>query len=230
MEKSKISNQRLNKHKIECNQLNSKMTRTISIIKEIKPMCNQIDNIVISYSDKIYEIYSELEKNNIDFWDSSFELRDAIILHLKEKLGSGLENVITIGGKISSLQHSNDLSRSTKWRKNKQIKKAIERLHETNEYIQNYDIKENLNQTLLSYYKNMMPETLKENDLIVSYFKMKANIRQLGIENELICEPEIVSIIKIKEEQIKSFEEKSQSTLDSIYEDLGVSPKKKIKK
>ena len=59
---------------------------------------------------------------------------------------------------------------------------------------------------------------------------MKANIRQLGIENELICEPEIVSIIKIKEEQIKSFEEKSKSTLDSIYEDLGVSPKKKIKK
>ena len=230
MEKSKISNQRLNKHKIECNQLKFATQKSINIIKELKPTCNQLDNITASYSDKIYEIYSELEKNNIDFWDNSFELRDAVLLHLKEKLGVGLSSILLIGTKIASLKQDKHLSRSSKWRKNKQIRFATEKLHISNEYIRNYDIKLNINETLLSYYNNMIPETLKENDLIVSYFKMKANIRQLGIENELICEPEIVSIIKIKEEQIKSFEEKSQSTLDSIYEDLGVSPKKKIKK
>ena len=39
-----------------------------------------------------YEIDTELELQSIDFWSDNFELRDALILHLKEKMGNFLRS------------------------------------------------------------------------------------------------------------------------------------------
>lgn len=222
MEKSEKSIQRLNKHKIECNKLSDIISRTTKLVQEIKPTTPDIINIAETYRDKIIEIDRELELQSIDFWSDSFELRDAIILHLKEKMGEGLTSVIYVGSKILAMSKAEFIKKSTRKRKNNKINNVALRSNKSNNYIENYNLKENINETLLTYFLNIDSELLRPNDLTKTYLKMKENARTLGIDKEINIEPELIKLIEYKEQISENFETKSKNKLKEIYKELGI--------
>lgn len=222
MKKSKKSNQKLNKHKVECNELSSIISRTTRVVQELKPTTPDIINIAETYRDRIYEIDRKLELQSIDFWSDSFELRDAIILHLKEKLGIGIADILYVGSKVLSMSQVEIINKNTRKRKNNQINKKSLKANEASNYIKEYNLKESINETLLTYFLNIDSELLKPNDLTNTYLKMKENARMLGIDNEITIEPELIKLIEYKEKISENFENNSKNMLKEIYKELGV--------
>ncbi len=213
MQKSKKSGKRLDKHQTDCNGLSNRINKVSKTIKELRPSTKDIDNIAETYRNKLLEIDRELEQESIDFWDGKFELRNAIVFSLKEKLGIGLSNILHVAVQVSSIKSDEEMSRSTKKRRGRYINKAIFNLHEANISIENYDIRKNINETLLTYFLN----SEYKNNFFQIYLKMKENIETLGIE-EFCIDSEIKEILEYRESKKTNY--KKDELLKELYPEL----------
>lgn len=203
MEKNKKSESKLNRHQSECNGLSKRIKRTTRIINEIRPNTKEMDNIAETYRNKILEIDRELEDQSIDFWSKDFELREAIVFSLQEKLAVGLSNILHVATQVMKLSTTEEITKTAKRRRNKYINEAILNLYNANSSIKNYNIKDNINETILIYF--LKSENLNSDNIAKKYLRIKEIIKKLGIENYCV-EPEVLQIISYRKENKDSRE------------------------
>lgn len=213
MQKSKKSLKRLDKHQTDCNGLSNRINKMIKIIKEIRPNSKDIINIAETYRNKILEIDRELSNKSIDFWDGNFELRKAIDFDLKEKLGIGISNILNIATQVISIEETENITKSCKNRRCRYITKAIFNLNEANSHISNYNIEDNINKSLLTYFINVE----YKNNFFQIYKKMRDNLECLDIDYTFI-EPEIFKIIEYREKNKNNYNK--ENLLKDLYPEL----------
>ena len=213
MEKSKKSLKRLDKHQTDCNGLSNRLNKTINLIKTIRPSTKDMHNIVAAYRNKVLEIDKELEQESIDFWDGDFELRKVVIFKLQEYLGIGMSNILRVGEHVLSISKEKDMTKTTKKRKSRYINKAIFNLDTAIAYIENYNIKDNINETLLEYFIN----TEYKNNLFQIFSKMKENLEFLGLKDQYF-ESEVLKIIEYREQNKNNYNK--DELLKELYENL----------
>ena len=155
MEKNSLT--RLNDYKIETNQIISGIGETTYYLNSIKSRYINAENIGKSYENKVYKIYTDLEKKGIDFWSDEFEFREAILSYLQTRLFYGaiiLKNIELniLDNKLKSL-----VNKRISIGKTSKIMSELEKIHVANEKIIEYDIDNNLLDTLIEHFI-IMPE------------------------------------------------------------------------
>ena len=198
MTTKEISNNRLNNHKTKTNELIIPIEGIIKHLSYIDPIYSKINNSVETYRDKIFDIYSSLEKQSIDFWSEEFSLGDLIRYHLEDKMYHNVEDLLLVATEITSKKNIIPL------RKKKKMSQ-ITKLNTTDKYIKNYDININMYDTLTWYYNNIAVNKFKPKEIIYSYINIKLCLKKIGIEHELNEEQErnILEIIEQKENECK---------------------------
>ena len=197
--KNSKSTERLNNYKIETNKIVPSIEELTYNLNKINSKHINIENIGKAYTNKVYKIYTSLESKGIDFWSDDFELREAILNHLQTKLyyGAVLLKYIDIEilkGKAKSLENKRiSITKISK------MQSEIEKINKIAAAIKEYDINNNLEDTLIEYFV-MMPEEDEQIDLKASYEKMKENINEIGVTQ---ISPKIDAFIKLAITQIE---------------------------
>lgn len=196
------SNKRLNEHKIKINTIIRPIEQCLKQLKNINEDYLNINNIVETYNDKVFEISNELEKQGIDFWSNSFPLRDAILIQLRGYLIESYVNLELIVNEIITVPKLALKSKILNNLSMKKLEPKVKRISELEEITKNYEIKDNLREMLEFFYKNIPVETLLPGDAIGLYLQMKENIKQLNLQGDLSkYESKILKVIKVKEEE-----------------------------
>lgn len=217
MKNIKTSNERLNKHKTDTNEMINENKKAIKTLTKVNPKYQSIDNIPKIYMDKIHEIYNDLNKESIDFWSNDFILREPILFHLKVKTFESTVHLKLILEKIILLPNitiKNPLLNEIVF---KNMQKEIEKINEIKEYIKNYSIKENLIDTLIDYFENVPIEIMSPGDITIIYYKIKENIEALNlkvIDDEK--EQDILKIVFKKEEKCIEYNKEKQILNDQL--------------
>ncbi len=192
MTRNENSNIKLNNHKTETNELIQLINQIIEHISKVNPRYSSINNVVITYRDKIFDIYSSLEKQSIDFWSNEFLLSDAILKHLEFKVYDNINLLLSL---------ATDISKNRVLHKKVIEQKRIKEIESINAYIKNYDIKNNLYETLVEYYSDIVVNQLKPKDTIFSYIIIQSCLKDLKMDNILNKEQKrkIIQIIEQRE-------------------------------
>ena len=202
MKNIKTSNERLNKHKTDTNEMINENKKAIKTLTKVNPKYQSIDNIPKIYMDKIHEIYNDLNKESIDFWSNDFILREPILFHLKVKTFESTVHLKLILEKIILLPNitiKNPLLNEIVF---KNMQKEIEKINEIKEYIKNYSIKENLIDTLIDYFENVPIEIMSPGD----------NLKVIDDEKE----QDILKIVFKKEEKCIEYNKEKQILNDQL--------------
>lgn len=223
MKRDSNSNQRLNEHKVETNSLIRPIDDLIKQLGRINPKYFKVDNIVETYRDKVYSIYNDLEKNNIDFWNNDFLLSDAILKYLDSRVIEGTQLLIDLSSEIANKSNKLIFIVSSSQ------KQSIEKYKKLNNEINEYNIKESLYKTLIEYYQNMRVTNLKPKDIVISYIIIKGCIKDLKIEKTIDKnkEKEIINEIAKKEKECLDYRKKLEEVLKIIE---SINDEEKIKK
>lgn len=213
------SNKRLNEHKIKINTIIRPIEQCLKQLKNINEDYLNINNIVETYNDKVFEISNELEKQGIDFWSNSFPLRDAILIQLRGYLIESYVNLELIVNEIITVPKLALKSKILNNLSMKKLEPKVKRISELDEITKNYEIKDNLREMLEFFYKNIPVETLLPGDAIGLYLQMKENIKQLNLQGDLSkYESKILRVIKVKEEECEENMEKIIEVLKTCEE------------
>lgn len=213
------SNKRLNEHKIRINTIIRPIEQCLQQLKNINEDYLNINNIVETYNDKVFEISNELEKQGIDFWSNSFPLRDAILIQLRGYLIESYVNLELIVNEIITVPKLALKSKILNNLSMKKLEPKVKRISELDEITKNYEIKDNLREMLEFFYKNIPVETLLPGDAIGLYLQMKENIKQLNLQGDLSkYESKILRVIKVKEEECEENMEKIIEVLKTCEE------------
>ena len=213
------SNKRLNEHKIKINTIIRPIEQCLKQLKNINEDYLNINNIVETYNDKVFEISNELEKQGIDFWSNSFPLRDAILIQLRGYLIESYVNLELIVNEITTVPKLALKSKILNNLSMKKLEPKVKRISELDEITKNYEIKDNLREMLEFFYKNIPVETLLPGDAIGLYLQMKENIKQLNLQGDLSkYESKILRVIKVKEEECEENMEKIIEVLKTCEE------------
>lgn len=213
------SNKRLNEHKIKINTIIRPIEQCLQQLKNINEDYLNINNIVETYNDKVFEISNELEKQGIDFWSNSFPLRDAILIQLRGYLIESYVNLELIVNEIITVPKLALKSKILNNLSMKKLEPKVKRISELEEITKNYEIKDNLREMLEFFYKNIPVETLLPGDAIGLYLQMKENIKQLNLQGDLSkYESKILRVIKVKEEECEENMERIIEVLKTCEE------------
>lgn len=213
------SNKRLNEHKIRINTIIRPIEQCLQQLKNINEDYLNINNIVETYNDKVFEISNELEKQGIDFWSNSFPLRDAILIQLRGYLIESYVNLELIVNEIITVPKLALKSKILNNLSMKKLEPKVKRISELEEITKNYEIKDNLREMLEFFYKNIPVETLLPGDAIGLYLQMKENIKQLNLQGDLSkYESKILRVIKVKEEECEENMERIIEVLKTCEE------------
>lgn len=213
------SNKRLNEHKIKINTIIRPIEQCLKQLKNINEDYLNINNIVETYNDKVFEISNELEKQGIDFWSNSFPLRDAILIQLRGYLIESYVNLELIVNEIITVPKLALKSKILNNLSMKKLEPKVKRISELDEITKNYEIKDNLREMLEFFYKNIPVETLLPGDAIGLYLQMKENIKQLNLQGDLSkYESKILRVIKVKEEECEENMERIIEVLKTCEE------------
>lgn len=213
------SNKRLNEHKIKINTIIRPIEQCLKQLKNINEDYLNINNIVETYNDKVFEISNELEKQGIDFWSNSFPLRDAILIQLRGYLIESYVNLELIVNEIITVPKLALKSKILNNLSMKKLEPKVKRISELEEITKNYEIKDNLREMLEFFYKNIPVETLLPGDAIGLYLQMKENIKQLNLQGDLSkYESKILRVIKVKEEECEENMERIIEVLKTCEE------------
>lgn len=213
------SNKRLNEHKIKINTIIRPIEQCLQQLKNINEDYLNINNIVETYNDKVFEISNELEKQGIDFWSNSFPLRDAILIQLRGYLIESYVNLELIVNEIITVPKLALKSKILNNLSMKKLEPKVKRISELDEITKNYEIKDNLREMLEFFYKNIPVETLLPGDAIGLYLQMKENIKQLNLQGDLSkYESKILRVIKVKEEECEENMERIIEVLKTCEE------------
>ena len=205
------SNKKLNEHKTKTNELIRPINNIIKNLSNLNPTYSKIENIVEAYRDKIYEIYTDLDKQGIDFWSDDFLLGDIIRYHLETEMYYSIEELFDLATSITS-------KRKIVGFINKAKKQSIDKLLQKNEYIKNYNINANIYESLLWYYNIIEASRFQPKEIIYSYigvkncFKLIKNCNALSKEQE----KEIIQIIERKELECIEYRKKYKQLLELL--------------
>ena len=211
MSTQEMSNNKLNEHKTRTNELIRPVNSIINNLSKIDPIYSKINNPVETYRDKVYDIYTDLEKQSIDFWSDEFPLGDVVRYYLETKMYYNVEELFSVATEIISKRKLTKLIKRTK-------RKKIENLSKTSDYIQNYDIKTNLYETLLWYYNNIDAMRFNPKEIIYSYINIKNCLKLMGISDAITKEQEkeIIQIIEIRESECLEYKKKITQLLELL--------------
>ena len=219
MNNKKVSNERLNAHKTKTNEMISETNRAIKALSQINNKYSSINNVSEIYRDKIYNIYSNFDKQSIDFWSDDFQLREAILFHLRLKSLESSVYLKIIMEKLLLLPNitaNNIILNNLTYKK---MGKTISEINKVGDYIVDYDLEKNLNETLINYFENIPVEFEKPQSITNKYQKMKKNIEKLGLVSILEeKEEEILKLIAEKEEKCKKYKENTDNLLKLLFE------------
>ncbi len=219
------SNSKLNDHKIKTNELIGPINDVIKHLSNIDPMYSEIKNPVEIYRNKIFDIYNSLDKNSIDFWDDYFTLGDVIRYHLEEKMYYNVKDLLSLGTQVISKKGLRIIKRKANQGKVKEI-------NNQNEYIKNYDIKDNIYETIIWYYQNIDITKFNPKEIVYLYINMKYCLKEIGLGSAISKEQEknIIKIITEKEKECKNYREKFNQLLSMLKEIANNEETKDIKK
>lgn len=197
-----------NKRKEDYVELSQKLDKVINKVIEIKPNWPKMDNIVDTYNTKINDIESNLNEQMINLWSNDFELGKAIDYDLQEKMAIGLSNSMIIAKKTITISNEN-ITKTTKKRKIREIRKSSAILTIVNDYIKNYNINENIYETAVVYLKSI--QSLSDDGKVkLSCKKINRDLEQLGYDIQInedqitkIINPKVRQTTKIKPNQRK---------------------------
>ncbi|MBQ6547211.1 MAG: hypothetical protein IJL74_04365 [Bacilli bacterium] len=219
MNNKKVSNERLNNHKTKTNTMISETSQAIKALSQINNKYSSINNVSEIYRDKIYNIYNNFEKQSIDFWGNDFQLREAILFHLRLK---SLESTVYLKIIIEKIVLSPNIIVTSRALNNltyQRMEKTINEINKIGDYIVNYDLEKDLNETLIDYFENLPVEFEKPQSITKKYQKMKNNIEKLGLTSILEeKEEEILKLIEQKEEKCQKYEENKDNILKLLFE------------
>ena len=194
------STEKLDNFKIETNGYIAKVEESLIYLKAIDPAYDNLENTAELYRNKIYQIATSLEEQGIDFWSDDFELREAIITHLKIRLYESSVMSKYVGLKVltSKLLITNKINK----RKSKKLEPLTEELNRINNYIKNYDINRNLLETLIEYFRTISDYIKNPEELSIKYNKMKENIKTVcPMDLSKVEDDYITRIINEKQEK-----------------------------
>ena len=208
------SNKKLNNHKAETNELIPIIEGIIKNISKIEPNYSQIDNIVETYRDKIYDIYTELEKKSIDFWSDEFLIGDLIRYYLETIMYHSVEDLLSLATEVLSKKKRIFLG------KNVNNNNVLKELKESNKYIKDYSINNNIYDTLIWYYSNIPVISFKPKEIIYSYIKIRNKLKLMDMGKLLTEEKEknIIAIIEKKEVECLEYRKKYNQILNILKE------------
>lgn len=211
MTSREINNNRLNNHKVKTNELITPIDSIIKHLSHIDPIYSKINNPVETYRDKIFDIYSSLEKQSIDFWSEEFPLGDLIRYHLENKMYHNVEALLLVATEITSKKNIMPLRKKTKM-------SQITKLNTIDKYIKNYDINTNIYDTLIWYYNNIEVNKFKPKEIIYSYININLCLKKIGLEHSLSQEQErnILEIIEQKENECIEYNKKFNELLELL--------------
>ena len=216
MNNKEKSNNKVNEHKTETNELIKIIERIIKNISKLNPIYAEIDNAVETYRDKIYSIYTKLEKQSIDFWSDEFVVGDLIRWHLETIMYYNVENLLSLAKNICSkktrLIFRNIVDIKTR--------RALKELKESNNYIKEYDINKNLYDTLIWYYNSIPVLSFKPKEIFYSYIIIRNQLNLLGMGQFINedKEQQLIEIIKEKEAECLESREKYNQLLETLKE------------
>ena len=229
MEEKKISNRRYNKHKTETNELKSSIGRCLSGIKEINATYMTMPNVVETYQDKIYEIYDNLYREDIDFWGNHFPLREAVITDLKAHMQVGtylIKETIEIAISFPDLIIASNFLNNRNMRR---LSPLVAKINELNNYIQDYSIEEKLDTSLLNYFSNLEFSSLVTPDKVKKMYRsMKKCAENMGLKEKFMeAEPEILKIIETKEDEWNKKIDDEYEKLLKIFQSITEEPEER---
>lgn len=177
----------------------------------------KLDNIVKIYYDKILELDDEVAKYNIDFWSYNFPLRTAIEIDFMDMLTYSFENLNTLRQKMGTLVM---LSYSCTGKiANSILKKELDTYRRICNYINNYNLKRDIDRTIIYHfktehnYKLFTPGSFKE-----LWEIEQKNLKRLNMEDEIPNLDNILTpIIENQEESAKFYQEiKNNHEINSL--------------
>ena len=221
MTRKEKSNIKLNNHKTETNELIHQINQIIDHLSKINSNYSSINNVVITYRDKVFDIYSSLEKHSIDFWSNEFLLSDAILKHLEYKVYENIDLLLSLATDISKrkILHTKIIE-----------KNRIKKIESINTYIKDYDVEKNLYETLVHYYSNITTEQLRPKDTIFSYIIIQSCLKDLKMNHLLSKEQEIKIIQIIEQRELECIEYRKYLQQMEVKKRDGISNKTIIKK
>lgn len=213
MNNKERNNNKINEHKTQTNELIRPIDSIIKNLSYFNPIYSKIDNPVETYRDKIFEIYTDLNKQEIDFWSDDFLLGDLIRYHLETKMYYNVEELFELATSITAKRKLASFI-------NKPKKKSIDKLSQINEYIKNYNINTNIYETLLWYYKIIEPSRFRPKEIIYSYINIKNCLKLIGYNNAVSKEQEkeIIQIIEKKEKECIEYKKRINQLLGLLTE------------
>lgn len=172
------STERLNNYKIETNKIVPSIDELTYYLNKINSRYINIENIGKAYQNKIYKIYSSLESKGIDFWSDEFELREAIISYLQRKLFYGAILLKYIDLEVLKGKTKTLINKKISISKTSKMQAEIGKINKLCTEIKEYDISNNLEDTLIEYFV-ITPLEDEQPNLKSSYEKMKENIQKI---------------------------------------------------
>lgn len=211
------NNYYINKFKIKINKISYEFNRLYQKMQIINSEQISISSIFETYRDKIFEIENMLSKQPINFWDDDFILRDAIMVTMDLKTKEAINTLSDAADRLSKMPTIAIADRNLNKLPMMVIKPKINKFNKINESISNYNIMNNLKETLLTYYNNIPIEIYRPGDFNKSYIKMKKCIEQIGLDSFLKeQEQEILNLISNKEKQCLEYHNNKQDTPTTI--------------
>ena len=199
---SSIKEYRKNRFIIFINQLSAEYNELTKKFNSIYFDAFDMDNVVEIYRNKIFDIAEEVEAKSLDFWGDDFIIRDAIRLRLESQIEEILSILNDVSDRIDRFPSMvfvngtlNDLSL-------KVILPKIKRVNEIAGSINNYSLRNDLDNILFEFYDDLSPSIMNPNDYRSSYADVKKCLQKLGLSSELEGkDSKIIDLIEKKESQ-----------------------------
>ncbi len=210
------NNYYINKFKMKINKMSYEFNRLYQKLQIISSEQIYISNIFETYRNKVFEIENMLLKQSINLWDDDFILRDAIMVTMDLKTEEAKNILSDAADRLSKMPTIAIADRNLNKLPMMVIKPKINKFNKINESISNYNIMNNLKETLLTYYNDIPIEIYRPGDFNKSYIKMKKCIEQIGLDISLKeQEQDILNLISNKEKQCLEYHNNNNNKQDA---------------
>lgn len=210
-----MGNNNRNEFVVEMNMQSNTVSKTLSLLGL------NLENVIETERDKVFEIADLFKSKNIDFWKDGFILRDIVLSHMSLKALDTLE-CLYIDSSIPKF-----LNRI----KEEKMKRAISDYKTANNSFSKYDISKDFYRLVCDYSSRILPIS-DQQGVYLDLYEELAFIGSLinAVETSDYNDEKLFSILKEKEYEAKIFKEIDDDTsIESLNGELGIVIEKYMK-
>lgn len=201
-----MNNENRNKYVIDSNEKSIELEKALSFIDHTLP------NIVETERSKVFEIAYLCEKSDIDFWKDNSIFRNIVIYDF---------NSVVVDC-ISKLGERNVFERALPFCNNMFLKLKMDEYTMFNDYLKNYDIRENFYELSCTYLKMLYPSSEMKNMFLHMYGELYHIGSKLNtVETDDFNKSILFSIAYQKEKDVDVLKKKNSEELTE-YEKMEI--------